>query len=198
MTENMPIPEKVTKAQFLRSVQNIIKFVGDDPAREGVRKTPERVMRSMEELCSGYGVDVASVFTNFENDIGYDSIVLFRNVEFYSLCEHHMLPFFGTAHIAYLPDQQIIGLSKLARLLDVFARRLQVQERIGEQVTKVLMQSALKPRGAACIISARHFCVCGRGVGKQHSTMVTSSLTGVFKDQMETRQELMSLIGSGL
>lgn len=185
---------KVTKGIFMRSVQNIIKYVGEDPKREGLRNTPSRVLKSMEELCSGYKVDVNSVFTSFENDIAYDSVVLFKNIEFYSLCEHHMLPFFGVAHIAYLPSDKIIGLSKLARILEVYARRLQVQERIGQQVTNVLMKSTLAPKGAACILSARHFCVCGRGVGKQHSTMVTSSLRGVFKDSDMARMELMGLI----
>lgn len=184
---------KVTKGIFLRSVQNIIKYVGDDPKREGLVKTPARVLASMEELCSGYKQNVANVFTVFENDMDYESMIIIKDVEFYSICEHHMLPFFGKAHIAYIPNKKIVGLSKLARLLDIYARRLQIQERIGEQVTWALMHH-LGANGAACILNAKHLCMCARGVGKQDSTMVTSSLRGVFRTGQTANSELMQLI----
>ena len=169
-----------------------IRCIGDDPDREGLRATPERIVRSWQELYAGYHEDPAELLTVF--DCGtYDQIVLLKDIEMYSMCEHHMLPFYGKAHVAYIPDKKVIGISKLARLLEIYARRLQIQERIGEQVTEALMQY-LKPKGAACIIEARHLCMCSRGVGKQNSIMVTSSMKGVFYDDPSAKQELMTLI----
>ena len=175
--------------------QNIVRqlqYIGEDPDREGLKDTPRRVIKSWEDLFSGYNQTAEDFLTVFESN-GYDQIVLLKDIELYSFCEHHMLPFYGKAHVAYIPDGKVIGISKLARLLDMFARRLQIQERIGQQVTDALMNT-LKPKGAACIIEARHTCMCMRGVNKQHSIMSTSSLRGVFYDHKETREELLSLI----
>lgn len=175
--------------------QNIIRmlqYIGEDVKREGLIETPNRVVKSWDELFCGYKQKPASLMTVFQNE-GWDEMVLVKDIEFYSTCEHHMLPFYGKAHVAYIPDKQVIGLSKLARLLDIYAKRLQIQERIGHQVTEALMEY-LKPKGAACIIEARHHCMCSRGVQKQDSIATTSSLKGVFLTKPAARQELMQLI----
>lgn len=180
------------KAPILQTVCDILTYLGEDIHREGLMDTPRRVVRSWGELYSGYSENPADVFTCFDSD-GCDQIVLLKNIEFYSMCEHHMLPFFGKAHIAYIPDGKVIGVSKLARVLEVYARRLQIQERIGMQVTDALMKY-LQPKGAACLLEAQHLCMIARGVGKQHSVMSTSSITGVFKESESSRLELMALI----
>lgn len=177
---------------FKTKLQDIIRRIGDDPDREGLRDTPDRIIRSWGELYNGYSKDPSDLLTTFDTD-GYDQIVLLKDIEVFSMCEHHMLPFFGKAHVAYIPKDRVIGISKLARLVDIYARRLQIQERIGEQVTNDLM-FYLEPLGAACIIEAVHMCMRMRGCSKQHSTMVTSSLKGVFFDKSEARQELLELI----
>ena len=174
------------------NITRLIQFIGDDPNREGLRDTPSRVIKSYSELFSGYKQDSASVFKTFE-DGACDEMVLLKNIEFCSSCEHHLLPFFGSAHIAYVPKGKVIGVSKLARLLEVYSRRLQIQERISQQVTKAL-DDHLQPLGSACILQATHLCMVCRGVQKQHSELVTSSLTGVFREKPEARQELFSLI----
>jgi GTP cyclohydrolase I len=174
------------------AIKQIIEVIGDDPKREGLRETPQRVVNSWDELFSGYKQNPEEVMKTFE-DGACDEMVILRDIEFYSTCEHHMLPFFGKAHIAYLPNGRVLGLSKLARVLDIYSRRLQIQERIGQQVTKAL-DDHLKPKGAACIIEAKHFCMLCRGVNKQNSVMITSSLTGRFKEDPATRAELMSLV----
>ena len=171
----------------------VLSAIGEDVKRNGILETPSRVIKSWKELYSGYNIAPEDVLKEFDNDSDYDGIVLLRDIEFYSMCEHHMLPFIGRAHIAYLPAEKIVGISKLARLLEVFARRLQVQERLGQQVVDCLMKH-LDAGGAACIIEADHYCIRMRGANKQHSTMVTSSLAGAFKDNLDTRNELMALI----
>jgi len=173
-------------------IRQILYEIGEDPDREGLKDTPKRVVKSWQELYSGYSQDPEELFTVFESE-GYDQIILLKDIELYSTCEHHMLPFYGKAHVAYIPNDKVIGISKLARIADLYARRLQIQERIGEQVTECLMQH-LQPGGAACIIEARHMCMCARGVGKQNSVMTTSSLKGAFFDSQEARSELMQLI----
>lgn len=175
-----------------QNIRRLIEFIGDDPNREGLLETPARVIKSYGEIFGGYKMDPASVFKVFE-DGACDEMVLVRNIEFFSCCEHHIQPFFGKAHIAYIPDRKVIGVSKLVRLLEVFARRLQIQERICQQVTAALDQH-LKPLGSACVLEAKHFCMTCRGVNKQGSEMVTSSLTGAFRDKAEARQELLTLI----
>ncbi len=174
------------------NITRLIQFIGEDPNREGLKETPNRVIRSYGELFAGYSKNPGDLFVTFDND-GYDQIVLCKNIEMFSTCEHHILPFFGTAHVAYIPNQRVIGLSKLARLVDIYARRLQIQERIGEQVTGALMKY-LQPKGAACIIEATHMCMKMRGCQKQNSSMITSSLKGAFFEDARTRTELMDLI----
>jgi GTP cyclohydrolase I len=149
-------------------------------------------VKAYDELCAGYKIDPASVFKVFDSE-KYDGIVILKNVEFHSLCEHHVLPFSGKAHIAYIPNEKVIGVSKLARLLEIYTRRLQIQERIGEQVVNDIMKY-LSPKGAACILEAQHMCMTCRGVNKQDSVMITSSLRGCFLAKDSARQELMSLI----
>lgn len=170
-------------------VRALLSFIGEDVNREGLKDTPGRVVTAYSELFSGYKIDPASVFKVFE-DGACDQMVILRNVEFYSTCEHHMLPFTGKAHIAYLPKGKVVGISKLARLLEVFARRLQIQERIGQQMTEAL-DKYLQPLGSACVIEAVHSCMTCRGVNKQHSEMVTSSLTGEFL-KAEVRSEFLT------
>ena len=178
-----------------KALQDMMKAVGDDPQREGLRDSPQRILRSWQRLYGGYQQRPEDILTTFEEKelFPHNQIILLKNIEFYSTCEHHMLPFFGKAHIAYLPSNRIVGISKLARILEIYARRLQLQERIGHQVTDALM-THLNALGAACILEAQHFCMIARGVEKQNSIMVTSSLRGIFLKNPQTRAELMSLI----
>jgi len=170
----------------------ILNEVGDDPTREGLLDTPRRVIKSWKEIYAGYTQPIEELFTTFSEDSS-DQMVLLKDIEIYSMCEHHMLPFYGKAHVAYLPGDKIIGISKLARLVDAYARRLQIQERIGHQVTDAIMLH-LGAKGAACVIEASHMCMRMRGVAKQHSTMVTSSMKGVFLTDTGIKQELLTLI----
>lgn len=174
-------------------LRQLLIDIGEDPDREGLEGTPLRVIKSWSEIYAGYTINVASLFTVFKDVHGYSQIVICKNIEMFSMCEHHMLPFFGKAHVAYLPDKKVIGISKLARILEVFSRRLQIQERIGEQVTDALMEN-LQPKGAACIIEAVHMCMRMRGVNKQESKMVTSSLKGEFLTDGSLRLELFNLL----
>ena len=174
------------------NITRMLEYIGEDPGREGLKETPARIVRSWKELYQGYSQRPEDLLTTFDSD-GCDQIVLLKDIELFSTCEHHLLPFFGRAHVAYIPGERVIGISKLARLVDIYARRAQIQERIGEQVTGTLMEH-LKPKGAACIIEAVHMCMRMRGVGKQHSTMVTSSMKGVFLENAGARAELMGLI----
>jgi GTP cyclohydrolase I len=179
------------------AVRDLLVAIGENIEREGLRDTPNRVARAWCELVAGADVDPASVLsTSFEAN-GYDEMVVLRGIDFHSLCEHHLLPFVGTATIAYVPGManeggRVVGLSKLARLVDVFARRLQIQERMTVDIASALERS-LRPLGAAVVIQARHLCMCARGVGKQNATMVTSRLTGVFKSDTAARAELFKL-----
>jgi GTP cyclohydrolase I len=176
-----------------QNIVRILEYIGEDVHRDGLRDTPRRVIKSYGEIFSGYHRNPKDLFTVFEEP-NCDTMVVLKDIEFYSTCEHHMLPFYGKAHVAYIPNnRKIVGISKLARLVDLFARRLQVQERIGNQVTDALMEH-LQPLGAACVIEAAHMCMKCRGVGKQNSVMTTSSLTGVFKTDMSVRTEFMNFI----
>ncbi|MBH47276.1 MAG: GTP cyclohydrolase I FolE [Halobacteriovorax sp.] len=172
-------------------------YLGEDANREGLKDTPNRVVKSWDKLYGGYLQKPEDVLTTFEEDdvIPHDQIILLKDIEFYSTCEHHLLPFVGKAHVAYIPKDKVVGISKLARIVEIYARRLQVQERIGNQVTKALM-THLNAKGASCIIESKHFCMTCRGVEKQNSVMVTSSLRGTFLEDGRTRQELMTLIRS--
>lgn len=171
----------------------ILSHLGEDPEREGLRDTPKRVIKSWREIYAGYTQDPASIFTTFTEVEGYQQIVILKNIELYSMCEHHMLPFFGKVHVAYLPKGKVVGISKLARIVDIYGRRLQIQERLGEQITNSLMEN-LKPQGAACIIEASHMCMRMRGCSKQNSIMITSSLKGIFLEDAAVRAELLQLI----
>ncbi len=183
-----PMGEDTVQQNIIRQLQ----YIGEDPEREGLKETPNRIVRSWSELYKGYNQNPADIMTTFAADT-YDQIVLLKDIELYSMCEHHMLPFFGKAHVAYIPKKRVVGISKLARLVDIYARRLQIQERIGEQVTSALM-NYLKPQGAACVIEAVHMCMRMRGVSKQKSIMGTSSLKGAFFTSTGARIELMGLI----
>jgi GTP cyclohydrolase I len=180
--------------EAMKAVETLLGYISEDPQREGLKDTPLRVVRSYDQIFGGYLLNPADEMKVFE-DGACDEMVLLKEIEFYSVCEHHMQPFFGKAHIAYIPNGRVIGVSKLARVLDIYARRLQIQERICQQVVSALMEH-LQPKGAACILEAKHFCMVCRGVQKQNSVMVTSSLEGVFKRDPATRQELYSLINS--
>ena len=175
-------------------IERLISEVGEDPAREGLRHTPDRVARSLRFLLSGYDRDVADVINGAVFAESYEEMVLVRDIEVYSLCEHHLLPFFGKAHVAYLPRGRIVGLSKLPRIVEVFARRLQVQERLTTQVAGAL-DAALDPYGVAVVIEASHLCMMMRGVEKQNSRTVTSALTGAFQDDPKCRNEFLDLLG---
>lgn len=176
------------------SIVRLLQYIGENPQREGLLETPARVIKAYDEMFSGYKTDPKSIIKVFEED-SCDEMVLLRNIEFYSVCEHHMLPFFGTAHVAYIPNGKIVGLSKLARLVDIFSRRLQVQERLTTQITETL-DELLQPAGSACVMEAQHFCMLCRGVRKQNSSMVTSSLTGAFR-QPAVRAEFFSMVNHG-
>lgn len=173
-----------------------LKYIGEDPNREGLQRTPDRIINSWQELFVGYDKDPNDLLTRFDSG-SYDQMVVLKDIEIYSMCEHHILPFLGKAHVAYIPSENVLGISKLARLVDIYARRLQIQERIGEQVTDFLMNGA-KCMGAACVIRAEHLCMRMRGCSKQNSTMITSSLKGVFLEDTAVRQEFFHLIGGSL
>jgi GTP cyclohydrolase I len=184
---------EVYDAEFEASVRGQLVALGEDPEREGLARTPLRVAKAMDFLTSGYTTSVEEAVNNAIFEVESDEMVLVKDVEFYSLCEHHMLPFFGRAHVAYLPNKKIIGLSKIARIIDVFARRLQVQERLANQVADAI-EEILDPLGVAVIMEGHHFCMMMRGVQKQGSSMVTSAMRGGFKNNPSTRSELMELI----
>ncbi|HSB73250.1 MAG TPA: GTP cyclohydrolase I FolE [Candidatus Methylomirabilis sp.] len=174
-------------------IKDLLKEIGEDPYREGLAKTPERVTKALRYLTSGYDKTVTGVLNEAIFSESYDEMVVVKDIEVYSLCEHHLLPFFGKAHVAYLPAGKIVGLSKLARLVEMFARRLQVQERLTTQIAEALQQ-ALTPAGVAVVIEAYHFCMMMRGVEKQNSKAITSCMLGAFRDCRETREEFLQLI----
>ncbi len=176
---------------------NILGKLGEDPTREGLEKTPERVAKALQFLTSGYKQDAAKILRGAMFKEDYSEMVIVKDIELYSMCEHHMLPFFGKAHIAYIPNGHIVGLSKIPRIVDVFARRLQVQERLTQQVLDSI-HDTLQPLGVAVVIEARHMCMMMRGVQKQNSATTTSAFTGVFKDDEKTRNEFLKLITARL
>lgn len=174
--------------------REMLAFVGEDPAREGLLRTPHRVVESLKFLTRGYEQNVQTLLNGAIFHEDYDDMVLVKNIEFYSLCEHHMLPFYGKVHVAYIPNGKIVGLSKIPRLVDMFARRLQVQERLTIQIAEAL-EEALQPLGVAVVVEGAHMCMLMRGVQKQSATMVTSHVMGAFRSDRATRQEFMALIG---
>jgi len=174
-------------------MKKILVKIGEDPEREGLVRTPDRAEKALRFLTSGYQTDIQSVVNGALFSEKCDEMVVLRDIEFYSMCEHHLLPFFGTMHVAYLPKDKVIGLSKIPRLVDMFARRLQVQERLTQEVAQTL-QEVLQPRGVGVICEARHFCMMMRGVEKQHSGTVTSAMLGAFREGKETRDEFLALV----
>jgi GTP cyclohydrolase I len=175
---------------------NLLKAVGEDPEREGLKNTPDRVARMYTELLSGYNMDPERIVNSALFNINYDEMVLVRDIEFYSLCEHHMLPFIGRAHVAYLPAGKVIGLSKIPRIVDMYARRLQVQERMTRQIAD-LLQATLEPQGVAVVVEGMHLCSMMRGVRKHDARMTTSAMHGAFRANLATRQEFLDNISRG-
>jgi GTP cyclohydrolase I len=175
-------------------VRQILEAIGEDPSREGLLRTPERVDKALKFLTSGYRTDVHEVLNGALYEVKYDEMVVVKDVEFFSMCEHHMLPFFGKVHVAYLPNKRVIGLSKIPRIIDVFARRLQIQERMTQEIAQTI-QEVVDPVGVGVICEARHFCMMMRGVEKQHSGAVTSAMLGAFRERKETRDEFLALVG---
>ncbi|MGH9505857.1 MAG: GTP cyclohydrolase I FolE [Terriglobales bacterium] len=178
-------------------VRELLRHLGEDPSREGLARTPQRALQALEFLTSGYRSDLGKVLHGALFSVAYDEMVIVRDIEVFSLCEHHLLPFFGRCHIAYLPHGKVIGLSKIPRLVDVFARRLQVQERLTTQIAETI-QDLIHPRGVGVVMEARHLCMMMRGVEKQHSSAVTSAMLGGFRSNLETRNEFLSLIRAGI
>ena len=176
------------------AVRTLLSEIGEDADREGLLRTPERVRRMYDELTAGYHVDPDALINGATFSVDYDEMVVVRDIEFFSLCEHHLLPFIGRAHVGYLPRGRVVGLSKIPRIVDMYAQRLQVQERLTVQIADFLMER-LEPKGVACVIEATHLCTMMRGVKKQEATMVTSSMTGTFRRDARTRAEFMGLIG---
>ena len=176
-----------------KKISSVLSEIGENPEREGLLKTPERVAKSMDFLTNGYKQDPAEILKSAMFSEDYSQMVLVKDIEIYSLCEHHMLPFFGKAHIAYIPNGHIVGLSKIPKIVDVFARRLQVQERLTDEI-KDCLQDTLNPKGVAVVIEAQHLCMQMRGVQKQHSSTTTSAFSGIFLKDEKTRSEFMNLI----
>ncbi len=179
---------------MIEEIAKILAELGEDPLREGLVRTPVRVESSLRYLTGGYKLDADSILNGALFDVQHDEMVIVKDIEVFSLCEHHMLPFFGKCHVAYLPTNKVVGLSKIPRLVDMYARRLQVQERLTMQIAQTL-DDKISPRGVAVVVEAKHLCMAMRGVEKQNSVAVTSSMIGVFKDNQNTRNEFLNLIG---
>ena len=197
--DRVPTPastDRPTREEAEAAVRTLLRWAGDDPTREGLVDTPARVVRAYEEFFAGYAVDpVALLERTFEETDGYDEMVVLRDIRFESFCEHHIAPIIGRVHIAYLPDRRVIGISKLARLVEVFAKRLQIQEKMTAQIANTL-QDVLEPKGVAVVIEGAHQCMTTRGVHKSGVSMVTSRMLGAFRDNHATRREFLSIIGS--
>ncbi len=195
--EDYEIPSsKVDIGAARKLILELLKAVGEDPAREGLKSTPERVARMYTELLCGYTADPQRIVNGALFDVKYDEMVIVRDIEFYSLCEHHMLPFIGRAHVAYIPDGKVLGLSKIPRIVDMYARRLQVQERMTRQIADFL-RDLLKPQGVAVVVEAMHLCSMMRGVKKHDARMTTSAMHGAFRSNLATRQEFLDNISRG-
>jgi GTP cyclohydrolase IA len=183
----------LTSATFEELIREMLVRLGEDPEREGLLRTPDRVKKAFEFLTRGYNEDPEALLKNALFTVTYDEMVIVKDIEMFSLCEHHMLPFFGKVHVAYIPNGKVIGLSKIPRLIEIFSRRLQIQERLTTQIAETI-QKVIQPQGVGVVIEARHLCMMMRGVEKQHSAAVTSSMLGCFRDEQETRTEFLSLI----
>ncbi|MFQ5816438.1 MAG: GTP cyclohydrolase I FolE [Terriglobia bacterium] len=174
-------------------VRHLLVLLGEDPGREGLRHTPARMARALHFLTSGYQQDPEKVINAATYAVAYDEMVIVKDIEVFSLCEHHLLPFFGKCHVAYIPNQKVVGLSKIPRLVNLFARRLQIQERLTNQIAQTLWET-LEPQGVGVVVEARHLCMVMRGVEKQHSVAVTSAMLGSFREDLQTRQEFLALV----
>jgi len=182
------------ESSFAPLIHKILEQLVEDPDREGLSRTPERVEKALRFLTSGYGRDARQVVNGALFEVKYDEMVIVKDIEFFSMCEHHLLPFFGKIHVAYIPKRRVIGLSKIPRIVDMFARRLQIQERLTQEVAQSI-QAIIDPIGVGVICEARHFCMMMRGVEKQHSGAVTSAMLGAFRDRKTTRDEFLALVG---
>jgi GTP cyclohydrolase IA len=192
-----PRPSNQNRTSAEDAVRGILRYMGEDPDREGLARTPSRVVQAYEYLTSGYTQDPKQVINGaLFTEENYQEIILCRDLDFYSLCEHHLLPFIGKAHVAYLPNHHIVGLSKIARLVEIYARRLQIQERLTTQIAQTIMDE-IKPLGVAVVLEAEHLCMRMRGVEKQNSYVTTSAMLGRFRTHLETRQEFMNLLRNG-
>ncbi len=192
--EIFDVPAQACTGEIECAVRDILERIGEDPDREGLVRTPERVARMYQELTAGYHVDAARLINGAVFDVNYDAMVIVRDIDFYSLCEHHMLPFLGQAHVAYIPDGKVIGLSKIPRIVEMFARRLQLQERLTQQIAEFLDET-LHPLGVAVVAEGLHMCAAMRGVKKANARMVTSAILGTFKENATTRSEFFEHIG---
>jgi GTP cyclohydrolase IA len=187
---------KTAERSIAPLIEEMLGALGEDPTRDGLLRTPDRVDKAMKFLTSGYKMDIQKILNGALYEVKYDEMVLVKDIEFFSMCEHHMLPFFGKVHVAYLPKNRVIGLSKIPRIVDVFARRLQIQERMTQEIAHTI-QDVTDPVGVGVIVEARHFCMMMRGVEKQHSGATTSAMLGAFRERKETRDEFLSLVGRG-
>jgi GTP cyclohydrolase IA len=195
-TTQIAVSETHSAGRIAELVRQMIVELGEDPNREGLRRTPERFEKALRYLTSGYRQDPDKLLNGAMFSVCYDEMVVVKDIELYSLCEHHLLPFFGKCHVAYIPTKKVVGLSKIARLVNMYARRLQIQERLTSQIAETLQQR-LSPQGVGVIIEARHLCMVMRGVEKQHSTATTSHMLGVFRDNKQTRDEFLALVAAG-
>jgi GTP cyclohydrolase I len=184
---------KVDEKPIAPLIEDLLGRLGEDPKRDGLVRTPQRVDQALRYLTSGYRMDVHKILNGALYDVKYDEMVVVRDIEFFSMCEHHMLPFYGKMHVAYLPNKKVIGLSKIPRLVDVFARRLQIQERLTQQVAQTI-QETINPLGVGVICEAKHLCMMMRGVEKQHSGAMTSAMLGAFRERKDTRDEFLALV----
>jgi GTP cyclohydrolase I len=192
--ELFDVPEQKCTDDIACSVREILVAIGEDPERQGLLRTPERVARAYAELTAGYHVDPERLINGAVFDVTYDEMVIVQGIDYYSLCEHHLLPFFGRCHVGYIPDGKVIGLSKIPRIVEMYARRLQIQEQMTQQIAEFL-QGTLNPRGVAVVCEGTHMCAAMRGVKKANARMVTSAMLGVFKQSHTTRSEFLSNIG---
>jgi GTP cyclohydrolase IA len=195
-TTEIVIPGATGEETIADLVRKMITLLGEDPNREGLRRTPERFEKALRFLTGGYRQDPEKLLNGAMFSVCYDNMVVVKDIEVYSLCEHHLLPFFGKCHVAYIPDKKVVGLSKIARLVNMYARRLQIQERLTSQIAKTI-QEKLAPEGVGVVIEARHLCMVMRGVEKQNSAAVTSAMLGAFRENKQTRDEFLALIGKG-
>jgi len=196
ITTNTKFPEAPSAGRIAELVREMIVELGEDPNREGLQQTPERFEKALRYLTSGYNENAETILNGAMFSVCYDEMVVVKDIELYSLCEHHLLPFFGKCHVAYIPNKKVVGLSKIARLVNMYARRLQIQERLTSEIAQAL-EEQLSPQGVGVVIEARHLCMVMRGVEKQNSAAVTSAMLGCFRENKQTRDEFLALLRSG-